>query len=116
MKLPSLALLLISSWMAHSQAATYYVSNSGSDSNAGTSTSSPWKTIAKVNSASEASGSSVLFLYTGTWHEQLTAKAGVIYGSYGGSSSCSLSTALVATCADMPVIDGADVVARWSVY
>jgi hypothetical protein len=115
MKLP-LALLLLSSWLAHSQAATYYVSNSGSDSNVGTSTSSPWKTIAKVNSASEASGSSVLFLYTGTWHEQLTAKAGVTYGSYGGSSSCTVSTALVATCTDMPVIDGADVVTGWSVY
>ena len=35
MKLPSIALLLLSSWLAHSQAATYYVSNSGSDSNAG---------------------------------------------------------------------------------
>jgi hypothetical protein len=116
MKLPSLALLLISSWLAHSQAATYYVSNSGSDSNAGTSSSSPWKTIAKVNSASEASGSSVLFLDTGTWHEQLTAKAGVTYGSYGGSSSCTLTTALVATCTGMPVIDGADVVTGWSVY
>jgi hypothetical protein len=116
MKLPSLALLLLSSWLAHSQPATYYVSNSGSDSNAGTSSSSPWKTIAKVNSASEASGSTVLFLYTGTWHEQLTAKAGVTYGSYGGSSSCTLSTALVATCTDMPVIDGADVVTGWSVY
>jgi hypothetical protein len=115
MKLP-LALLLLSSWLAHSQPATYYVSNSGSDSNAGTSSSSPWKTIAKVNSASEASGSTVLFNYTGTWHEQLTAKAGVTYGSYGGSSSCSLSTALVATCTDMPVIDGADVVTGWTVY
>jgi len=115
MKLP-LALLLFFSWLAHSHAATYYVSNSGSDSNAGTSSSSPWKTIAKVNSASEASGSTVLFLSTGTWHEQLTAKAGVTYGSYGGSSACSLSSALVATCTDMPVIDGADVVTGWSVY
>jgi hypothetical protein len=107
MKLP-LTLLLFSSCVvqclaAHSQAATYYVSNSGSDSNAGTSSSSPWKTIAKVNSASEASGSTVLFLYTGTWHEQLTAKAGVTYGSYGGSTK-------------MPVVDGADVVTGWSVY
>jgi hypothetical protein len=115
MKLP-LALLLFSSWLAHSQAATYYVSNSGSDSNAGTSSSSPWKTIAKVNSVSEASGSTVLFQYTGTWHAQLTAQAGVTYGSYGGSSACSLSSALVATCTDIPVIDGADVVTGWSHY
>ena len=115
MKLP-LALLLFSSFLAHSRAATYYVSNSGSDSNAGTSSSSPWKTIAKVNSVSESSGSTALFQSTGTWHEQLSAHAGVSYGSYGGSSACSLSTALVATCTDMPVIDGADVVTGWSRY
>ena len=115
MKLP-LALLLFSSFLAHSRAATYYISNSGSDSNAGTSSSSPWKTIAKVNSVSESSGSTVLFQSTGTWHEQLTAQAGVTYGSYGGSSACSLSSALVATCTDMPVIDGADVVTGWSRY
>ncbi len=31
------------------QAATYYVSNAGNDSNSGTSTASPWKSIAKLN-------------------------------------------------------------------
>ena len=58
----------------------------------------------------------MLFQSTGTWHEQLTAQAGVTYSSYGGSSACSLSSALVATCTDMPVIDGADVVTGWSRY
>jgi regulation of enolase protein 1 (concanavalin A-like superfamily) len=40
---------------------TYYVSTSGSDSNNGTSTSSPWKSIAKVSSTHLNPGDSVLF-------------------------------------------------------
>jgi len=36
---------------AGAAAPVYYVSNSGSDTNSGTSTSAPWKTIAKVNAA-----------------------------------------------------------------
>ncbi|MDB6059765.1 MAG: parallel beta-helix repeat-containing protein [Verrucomicrobiales bacterium] len=43
------------------QAATYYVSSAGSDNNAGTSTSAPWKTSAKVNGISFAAGDRILF-------------------------------------------------------
>jgi hypothetical protein len=39
---------------------TYYVSTSGSDSNAGTSVSAPWKTIAKANAAAQAGDTVVL--------------------------------------------------------
>ena len=42
-------------------AATYYVSPTGSDSNNGTSTSTPWQTITKVNAATFVAGDSVLF-------------------------------------------------------
>jgi hypothetical protein len=42
-------------------ATTYYVSPTGSDSNNGTSTSTPWQTITKVNSAHFVAGDSVLF-------------------------------------------------------
>ena len=42
-------------------ATTYYVSPSGSDSNNGTSTLSPWQTITEVNSAHFVPGDSVLF-------------------------------------------------------
>jgi len=42
-------------------AATYYVSPTGSDSNNGTSTSTPWQTITKVNSAHFVAGDSILF-------------------------------------------------------
>ena len=39
---------------------TYYVSTSGSDSNNGTSTSTPWKTITKVNAAALGTGGATL--------------------------------------------------------
>lgn len=42
-------------------ATTYYVSPSGSDSNNGTSPSTPWQTIAKVNSVTLTAGQNVLF-------------------------------------------------------
>lgn len=42
-------------------AATYYVSTSGNDKNSGTSTSSPWQTISKINGISFAGGDTVLF-------------------------------------------------------
>ena len=99
-----------------SQPATisYYVSNSGKDSNPGTTASAPWKTVARVNKAKLAPGSQVLFESRSVWHEQLTAQSGVTYGHYGPAADCSLSSTLVATCSNMPVIDGADVVNGWS--
>src|SRR5262249_26020600 len=40
---------------------TYYVAAAGLDTNSGCSTTTPWQTIAKVNSAAFSPGSSVLF-------------------------------------------------------
>ena len=45
---------------AGSTPATYYVSPSGSDTNAGT-VAAPWKTVARVNRASLSPGDTVLF-------------------------------------------------------
>ena len=44
-------------------AKNYYISASGNDANAGTSTTAPWKSINKVNSyfSSMAAGDSILF-------------------------------------------------------
>jgi hypothetical protein len=42
-------------------ATTYYVSNSGNDKNAGTSISSPWQSITKVNGIIFAAGDIILF-------------------------------------------------------
>lgn len=73
-------------------ATTYYVDNcvvTGNDSNNGTSTSTPWLTVNKVNTSSFNPGDSVLFEKTCTWREQLqppsAGSAGnpITIGSYG---------------------------------
>jgi len=70
------------------QATTYYVSNTGSDSNTGTSTISTWKTLDKVNNYSFEPGDSILFKRGDIWRGQLTPKSGddtghIYYGTYG---------------------------------
>lgn len=55
-----------------SVAATYYVdASNGDDSKDGLSTSSAWKTIAKVNSSSYLPGDQILFKRGETWRESL---------------------------------------------
>ena len=64
--------------------ATYYVdATEGSDNNDGTTPETAWKTINKVNSASLAAGSKVLFQRGETFRGYIQAKAGVYYGAYG---------------------------------
>ncbi len=78
-------------------AATYYVSPQGNDSSLGTSTTTAWKTIAHVNSASLGQGDQVLFLRGGTWREALLPQvSGLYYGAYGTGAR--------------PVISGADII------
>ena len=68
---------------------TYYVSPSGSNSNAGTSSGSPWQTVAKVNGSTFNPGDSVLFQGGQTFSAQLvppsegTSDLPVTFGSYG---------------------------------
>src|SRR4030095_11250184 len=74
---------------------TYYVSSSsGSDANPGTQ-ASPWKTLAKVSSASPLfkPGDSILLKRGDTWYEQfnITSQAGasgtpITYGAYGSGA------------------------------
>ena len=81
-----LLLLVISSF-----ATTYYVdSSAGLDSNTGTSTGTPWKTISKVNSFTFSAGDNVLFKRGSTWREtiSLVPKSGssgayITYSAYG---------------------------------
>ena len=74
---------------------TYYVSNSGSDSNSGVSTSSPWKSVAKVVSfePSLRAGDCVLFQRGGIWSEQLSISNvhgsqtnPITFGNYGSGN------------------------------
>jgi hypothetical protein len=76
-------------------AATYYVSNTGSDSAAGTSTATAWKTIAKVNSASLNNGDQILLQRGGIWREMLSPTvSGLSFDAYGTGAR--------------PIISGAD--------
>jgi hypothetical protein len=93
-----------------STGAIYYVSNSGSDSNSGTSQSSPWKTIAKVQSSLSnlKAGDSVLFQRGGIWYEELdinnvngTSGSPITFGNYGSGN--------------LPVIDGGGTVSGTTV-
>jgi hypothetical protein len=89
-------------------ATTYYVDNCvtvGSDSNNGTSTSTPWLTIAHVNAQSFIPGDLVLFQSTCEWHEQLTVPSSgssgtpITFGSYGTGAA--------------PIISGANLLTSW---
>ena len=79
---------------------TYYVSPSGNDSHAGTSASTAWKTIGKVNSVSLKPGDSVLFQGGQTFSGSLQFSSGeggsatspVTIGSYNGIAVISSGT------------------------
>jgi hypothetical protein len=71
--------------------ATYYVSPSGSDKHSGTSTSSPWRSISKVNSRTFGSGDRILFQGGSTFSGTLifgaqdvgSAVTPIVVSSYG---------------------------------
>jgi len=91
-----LAILIILAWPLSAWAGvTYYVSNAnpvGSDSNNGTSTSTPWLTIAKVNSSKFNPGDSILFNSGCTWRASLVipssgnSSSQITFGSYGAGA------------------------------
>jgi hypothetical protein len=81
---------------------TYYVSLSGSDSNSGTSESSPWKTIGKVNATTLVPGDTVLFqggqVFSGNLRfgsgDGDSATVPVTIGSYNGRATISAGTGI----------------------
>jgi hypothetical protein len=69
---------------------TYYVSPTGSDSNSGTSPSSAWRTVKRVNGARLSPGDGVLFEGGATFSDDVlmpeasgAAGAPIVFGSYG---------------------------------
>ena len=87
--------------LAGNWGSAYYVDNiAGNDSNPGTSESTAWKTVTRVNQASFAPGDRVLFKRGEIWREQLTISAAgignypVFFEAYGSGNA--------------PVISGAD--------
>jgi hypothetical protein len=105
-KTPLVVLAMVfASW---AQSATYYVDCAASgDSSAGTSPSTAWKTIDKVNAASFSPGDSILFKRGCTWREQLTVPSSgaagkpITFGTYGTGAS--------------PIISGSDIFPSWTV-
>lgn len=102
-------LLVVSATLPHAaDALSYFLSNSGSDSNSGTSAAEPWLTIAHLNTVSLLPGDSVLFERGGLFRGEIVIAASgtedeLIYiGAYGSG--------------DSPVISGALPVAGWSLY
>jgi len=49
----------------------YYVSNTGSDSANGTSESTPWQTISKINGRTFSAGDTISFKCGDVWREEL---------------------------------------------
>ena len=94
------------------QAVTYYVSQSmGNDDNDGFSESSPFKTVAKVNTLDLGPGDRVLFKCGDVWRADplVIVKSGVsgapiTFGSYPVS------------CANKPVLSGAQPISGWQAY
>lgn len=81
---------LFLTFFAH--ATNYYISNAGNNSNNGTSTSTTWLNITKVNATTFSPGDSILFKRGDTFTGGLitgangTSLAPIVYGAYGAGS------------------------------
>src|SRR5437879_1487340 len=102
LKLLMLSMLLLGS-SGLVQGATYYVDLSkGSDGNTGLSETSPWKTLAKINSSKFAPGDVILLRKGAIWREQLnfpssgSPGAPIVIDAYGSG--------------ELPTISGADLI------
>lgn len=87
----------------------YYVSNTGSDSNNGTSEATPWLTIAKVNSRLFNAGDAILFNSVDSFPGQLTI-------SSSGSASYRLTVGAYGINTSKPKIYGSEVVTGWTLH
>lgn len=106
-KVAAIVLFISGAPITISAADTYYVDSvAGSDSNAGTSSSAPWRTIAKVNSTRFFAGDHILFKRGRMWRELLEpsssgeARSPIVIDAYGTGST--------------PIVSGADLVPQSS--
>jgi hypothetical protein len=93
-------------------ATIYYVSSSGNDANNGTSTATPWKTIAKVNSVwaagTFAPGDQILFKRGDTWTGE------TIVPTESGTSGNHIFIGAYSTGTSNPIISGFTTVTSWT--
>ncbi|RYY52116.1 MAG: hypothetical protein EOO09_22245, partial [Chitinophagaceae bacterium] len=82
---------------------SYYIDNvSGNDANSGTSSSSAWKTISKVNATTFSAGNQILFKAGGSWTNRLhplgsgASGSPIVIGSYGTGARPKINGAGVA--------------------
>lgn len=100
-----ITILFILSFQSGFSQTTYYVSSAGNDANNGTSTSTPWQTLTKVNSRTFVPGDQILFRRGDTWLGTLkimqagTAANRILFGDYGSGPK--------------PVIDGRMQLTTW---
>lgn len=93
--LTALGVTVLPATQAHAATCTtYYVSaTSGSDSNDGCSTSTPWQTLTKVNAATFNPGDQILFQDGGSWTGELQPQGSgasgspITVSSYGSGSA-----------------------------
>lgn len=69
-----LSIALVPAGTANAASSTYYVSATGNDTNAGTSSEAPWRTLGKVNSTSFQPGDTIRFHAGDSWVGQLWPK------------------------------------------
>jgi hypothetical protein len=93
-----LAVFLFLFCAASASATTYYVSSStGSDANAGTSSATPWQTIAHVNGQTFLPGDSIVFKRGDVWNESLapgssgSAGSPITFDAYGTGAAPNLT-------------------------
>lgn len=103
----ALLVTLIAHLSVFSFAGTYYVSNSGNDANSGLTTSTPWKSLTKVNSFAFKAGDQILFERGSSFYGTLnlhyrfgTAENPIVYGAYGSG--------------ELPVISGFTTASSWT--
>ena len=96
-----IALFLACSALAiATHARTYYVSAAGKNTNSGTSSSSPWQSISKVNSFKFAANDIILFRRGDVFHGGIVVKrSNLSFGAYGSG--------------DNPVITGLSTLSGW---
>ena len=99
-KLFTILLLAVSTVVS---ATKYYVSNTGNDALAGTSTATAWKTIAKVNSTVFVGGDEISFKKGGVWREKFIPRSSgsssspIRFSSYDSGNNPIISGAFVMT-------------------